>query len=76
MVRSSSADIGTRGVLADRYFVTDDDGIERETDQTGFITMERRCGFHPKPSCGPFATGGFSQGGRSDRIEMGQGEKR
>lgn len=54
----------------DRYFVTDHDGIERETDARGFLDMERSCGFRPKPGCGPFATGGFSHGTRSGRIEM------
>lgn len=53
----------------DRYFVTDHDDVERETDARGFIDMERRCGFRPKPGCGPFATGGFSQGNRGGRIE-------
>lgn len=68
---------------ADRYFVTDEDGIERETDAAGFIAMERRCGFQPKPGCGPFATGGFFQSKpcnghwitRTGRIERGGGIK-
>lgn len=53
----------------DRYFVTDDEGIERETDAKGFIAMERQCGFRPKPGH-DFATGGFSQGRREGRIEF------
>lgn len=53
----------------DRYFVTDHDGVERETDSNGYISMERSCGFHPKPGCGPFATGGFTSGDRAGRIE-------
>ena len=53
----------------ERYFITDDDGIEIETDAAGFIAMEARCGFRPKPGCGPFATGGFSSGDREGRIE-------
>lgn len=53
----------------DRYFVTDDEGIERETDAKGFIAMERQCGFQPK-SGHDFATGGFSQGRREGRIEF------
>lgn len=55
----------------ERYFVTDHDGAERETDAAGFIAMERRCGFRPKPGCGPFATAGFSSGHRGGRIEYG-----
>ena len=53
----------------ERYFVTDHDGVERETDARGFIAMEANCGFRPKPGCGPFATGGFSSGRRGGRIE-------
>jgi len=52
----------------DRYFVTED-GVETETTMEGFVAMERRCGFHPKPGCGPIATGSFSSGSRSGRIE-------
>lgn len=55
---------------SDRYFVTEDDGIERETDAAGFLAMERQCGFRPKPGCGPFATAGFSSGTRGGRIEF------
>lgn len=62
-----------------RYFITDTDGIERETDASGYIRMERNCGFHPKPGCGPFATSSFSQSEyengrmvtRSGRIQYG-----
>ena len=53
----------------DRYFITEGDDVERETDGAGFISLERSCGFRPKPGCGPFATGGFSSGNRSGRIE-------
>lgn len=54
----------------DRYFVTDGDGGERETDIDGYIHMERICGFTPKSGCGPVATGSFSSGDRAGRIEM------
>lgn len=53
----------------DRYFVRDHGGPEREVDADGFIAKERGCGFHPKPGCGPFATGGFTQGENEGRIE-------
>jgi hypothetical protein len=53
----------------ERYFITDTDGVERETDAAGFIQLERSCGFRHKPGCGPFATGGFSSGKREGRIE-------
>lgn len=60
--------VDQRGTCRDRYFVTDHDGIERETDAEGYLSMERSCGFRPKPGCGPFATAGFSRDGRSGRI--------
>jgi hypothetical protein len=53
----------------ERYFIADNDGIERETDAAGFIAHERSCGFRPKPGCGPFATGGFTSGNRHGRVE-------
>lgn len=53
----------------ERYFITDHDGIERETDADGFITLERNCGFRPKSGGWTFATGGFSSGDRGGRIE-------
>lgn len=68
MMNSNGVEISERDKTGERYFVTDDDGIERETDQAGFIAMERRCGFRPKPGCGPFATAGFSSGTASCRI--------
>lgn len=54
----------------ERYFITDSDGVETETDAAGFIKLERQCGFTPKSGCGPFATAGFSSGNRRGRIEM------
>lgn len=51
-----------------RYFIDNGDG-ERETDINGYIDFERSCGFHPKPGCGPLATGGFTSGNRSGRYE-------
>lgn len=58
---------------ARRYFLTVND-VEREVDAEAFIAMERACGFHPKPGCGPFATAGFSSHGmdgcRKGRIEI------
>ena len=53
----------------ERYFVAGHDGVERETDTAGFISMEGNCGFRPKAGCGPFATGGFCSGRRYGRIE-------
>lgn len=70
MMNSNGIEISVRDRTADRYFITDDDGVEQETDEAGFIAMERRCGFRPKPGCGPFATANFSSGKRSGRIEM------
>lgn len=52
-----------------RYFIDDGSGVERETDMEGFISLERSCGFRPKPGCGPMATAGFSSGNRQGRIE-------
>ena len=38
----------------------------KEVTQAEFVKAERAAGFHPKPGCGPVATGGF---GGSDGIE-------
>jgi len=42
------------------YYITEGDGVERQVTQAEFVQYENRCGFRPKPGCGPVATGGFS----------------
>lgn len=55
----------------DRYFLKPDtESIEiwNEVTQKAFVNAERAAGFHPKPGCGPVATGGFSGAGMVGRV--------
>lgn len=45
--------------MADKYYIKANDQ-KIEITQEQFISAERANGFHPKPGCGPCATGGFS----------------
>lgn len=63
-------EVHVRDRSGDRYFITTD-GVERETDQAGYVSLERSCGFRPKPGCGPEATASFSRGDVGGRIEYG-----
>lgn len=51
------------------YFLRFGNGPEREVTEEEFIAVERSAGFYPKAGCGPLATGGFSKGDVSGRIE-------
>ena len=42
---------------------------EKEVTQDEFVRAEQNAGFHPKYGCGPVATGGFSNGTISGRVE-------
>lgn len=46
-----------------------------EVTQEEFIRAERAAGFHPKYGCGPCATGGFSSGSVSGKVEYVEEEK-
>ena len=55
-----------------RFFITSGNQPEREVNAREFRCYEAGAGFHPKPSFGPLATGGFSttaNGGVSGRME-------
>lgn len=60
--------IGSYAYL-ERYFLSEGDRPEIEVDQGRFVQAERNAGFRPKPGCGPAATGGFSNGRVSGRVE-------
>jgi len=40
-----------------------------EVTEVQYIEAERAAGFFPKPGCGPIATGGFSRGSVSGKVE-------
>lgn len=44
------------------YWLDRGEGYQ-QVSQKAFIQAERNAGFHPKPGCGPVATGGFGAGG-------------
>ncbi|KKL77822.1 hypothetical protein LCGC14_2031030 [marine sediment metagenome] len=44
----------------------------KEVTQDKWVAVERLAGFRPKPGLGPEATGGFSDGGWSGKLEYGE----
>ena len=52
-----------------RYFLKTSFAEEKEVSQDEFVLAEQSAGFHPKYGCGPVATGGFSNGIVSGRVE-------
>lgn len=64
--------------MPDRYYLTENRSPEREVSAEEWLAAERAAGFVPKPTCGPFATGGFGKtypdgSGIHGRIESDPG---
>lgn len=57
-------------MMAKRYFITFPGKEEAEVSQDVYCLAEQANGFHPKPGCGPEATGSFhGPSGTKGRIE-------
>ena len=55
--------------MTPRYYLTIGTQPEAEVTEEEFVRAERRAGFHPKPGCGPVATGGFGSGAIKGRVD-------
>lgn len=56
----------------ERYWLKEREAPWREVTRAQFISAEGNACFHPKPGCGPVATGGFCAAFVQGRVTYGE----